>query len=139
MMNAKTIPCAILLLASTLAHAGDGEGKHRPKFDLNGDGVVTTQELAEHSQQMFSKMDLNGDGILTRAESDEAKAKMHEKWAERRKQRNANNHEGKKHDGKKGKGRFAMADADGDGKVTAQEFAARAAERSAKLDTDGDG
>ena len=106
-------------LAAGQAHAGNGK---RPKFDLNGDGVVTTDEVAQHRAQMFAKSDLDGDGFVTREEIEQIKAKMRE-------QRTA---------ASKGK-YFNKVDADGDGKISAAESQAQAQKMAAKLDSNGDG
>lgn len=123
MINAKTLSIAVLLLAATSVQAG--EGKQRPKYDLDGDGVVTTEELNQRHQEKFKSMDLNGDGAVTLEEMETHKAKMREKYAE-------------KH-AEKRKQYFDKMDSDGDGKISAEEHAAKTAKMSAELDQDGDG
>jgi Ca2+-binding EF-hand superfamily protein len=80
---------------------GGGMGRHMPtfaEFDLNGDGVLTEQELAEarakriaeRSQQgyamrnlenapSFGALDLNGDGQITPEEFAAGQAQRHQK------------------------------------------------------------
>lgn len=133
MLNTKNIGTAVLLLASMAVYAASGQGpagegaadagsmkermgKPMARFDTNGDGVVSAEEIAEHRQSRFSEIDADGDGFITDAEHDAYKEKL-------RKQR----------------GLVARADSDGDGKVSAEEFAAQSDKMLARLDKDGDG
>jgi Ca2+-binding EF-hand superfamily protein len=70
---------------------------------------------------MFAKMDLNGDGNLTREEMTEYKAKM-------KAEREANK-----------KDRFDRADANEDGQISAEEFAASTDAMAKRMDRNGDG
>ncbi len=74
MINIKTVSIAMLLLTAMSAQAG--EGKKHPKLDLDGDGVITTEELSQHRQEKFKSMDLDGDGYVTLAETEAHKAKI---------------------------------------------------------------
>ena len=124
-MKTKLIFSTILLSAMTMAaHAGNGPGRHHNP-DLNGDGVVTTAEMLEHRQTMFTKMDLNGDGFVTEAETAELKAQMD---AKRQKM-----HE------EKAKARFTKSDSNSDGRISAEEFNSEAERKIKLLDTDGNG
>ena len=55
---------------------GAGGGDHWTKIDVNGDGLISTQEHATGANQMFDRMDADGDGVLT---AGEAKRKRHKK------------------------------------------------------------
>lgn len=110
---------AIAAFAAGQVHAGDGK---RPKFDLNGDGVVTTDEMVQHRTAMFAKSDLDGDGFVTQQEIEQFKAQMREKRAA----------------ASKGK-YFAKIDTDGDGKISAEESRTHAEGMAGKLDSNSDG
>ncbi|MBQ0796083.1 EF-hand domain-containing protein [Zhongshania sp.] len=119
MNTAQKILGVIVSMAAMSAIAGEG-AKHHPKFDLNGDGTVSTEEMAQHRQAMFAKMDLNSDGNLTREEVTEYKAKL-------KAEREVNK-----------KDRFDRADANGDGQVSAEEFAASTDKMTKRMDSNGD-
>lgn len=118
--SAASVWLAAMLSALVAGPALGGEGK-RPKFDLNGDGVVTIEEVAQRRQQMFAYADLNGDGYLTRAEIEEARAQRREQQT------------GSRAD------RFDRADRDGDGKISLEESQANAELMASRLDRNGDG
>ncbi|CAA0094281.1 Uncharacterised protein [Zhongshania aliphaticivorans] len=128
MNTAQKILGVLVSLAAMSAIAGEGE-KKRPNFDLNNDGSVTTEELAQHRQTMFTKMDLNSDGNLTREELVEFKAQMKaEKEAKK---------EAKKAD--REKDHFDREDTNGDGVISQEEFAASAAKMAERVDRNDDG
>ena len=66
---------ALLGLATT-AWAGHGEkhGKGFDKYDTNGDGVVSMDEVGEEKAKKWAKLDFDGDGVVTKAEYKEYKA-----------------------------------------------------------------
>lgn len=114
---------ASLAAAGAIAHDGRGPGRMAERLkaaDANSDGLISRAEaaalprLAEH----FDAIDANRDGQVS---ADELRAAH----AARR--------------GGKGGGMFARADADKDGRVSQQEFIARATERFQRLDANGDG
>ncbi|MCY1706386.1 EF-hand domain-containing protein [Pannonibacter sp. SL95] len=125
-------------LAPALA-AGTGAGAMKPghhfleNWDQNGDGQVTVAEAQSRRSDVFASFDANDDGMLDATEYltfDEARANDQ-----------ANN------GGQMGKGRADPAegmrleanDIDGDGKVSKDEFQARAADWIASIDRNGDG
>lgn len=116
---------ALALLAPGLALAAAQSGKHeqfmQQRFeaaDRNGDGVITQDEVDARRAEHFAKADVNGDGDLSVAEMQLMREQRRLKRLERRRDR---------------------LDADGDGKVTADEFAAARAGFLEHMDTDGDG
>ncbi len=78
---------ALVLQASPVLadnHGGKHHGKMFEKHDTNGDGVISKEEFLSHAEDRFSKMDTDGDGSVTKEEGEAAKAKMKEKWKEKR-------------------------------------------------------
>ncbi len=99
-------------------------------MDADNDGVVTAAERtaargaarAEHADRRFTRLDANGDGMISRAEFDAA--------AEARGEHRRGRH------GFRGGMRGDRAQA---GDIAIAEVQARAAERFARMDADGDG
>src|SRR5262245_45114562 len=101
-----------LLLTSGLALAHGGKGLAR--FDRDGNGAVTRDEMRTTAIERFEKTDLNHDGRLT---LDEIQAAHREHAAKR----------------------FAEKDANKDGKLSRDEVAKMPDEMFARLDTNKDG
>lgn len=113
---------AAVAATSALAHERHGPGRMAERLkaaDTNGDGLISRAEaaalprLAEH----FDAIDANRDGQVSVDELRVAHAA---------------------HRGGRG-GMFKRADANNDGRVSQQEFLARAAERFQRMDANGDG
>jgi Ca2+-binding EF-hand superfamily protein len=102
-----------LLLVSGVALA-HGKGKGLARFDRDGNGAVTRDEMRTTEIERFEKMDANKDGKLT---MDEIAAARRERAA--------------KH--------FAEKDANKDGKLSRDEVAKMPDEVFARLDTNKDG
>ena len=146
---------AALLTIGTAALAQPGGAREQPttraqvtamvdarfaKMDLNQDGVIDDSDRAAMQAERFAKLNTDGDGALTEAEMkaghEARRARMQErradakanrpeptaeqkaKWAERRAKR------GDKR-GNRQESRFAAKDTDGNGTLSAAEFAAR--------------
>lgn len=106
-------------LAPALAGPGGGHGHGMMHgMDLNGDGRISTAEAEAMRQVQFLRWDVDGDGLITEQE-------MLERHRARMEQRIAK--------------RFAMLDANGDGRIERAEFEEHGAARFAAMDTDGDG
>ena len=121
------LTAAALVSASTLVLAEQGARPGRAAMferlkaaDSNGDGMLSKQEaaglprLAEH----FDAIDANRDGLVS---FEELRAF----------------HQGQR--GKHARAGFAKADANGDGRISRDEFLARAAARFDRLDANKDG
>ncbi len=149
----RCISIPLLALAVGLAASGaaaQGMGRHFfDNWDLNEDGKVTLDEIVEKRSDVFSTFDSDDDGVLTAEEFDmldEARATHQEMMAEERAERrkNAPGH-GAKQGGGHGKrlGDEAMnrklLDADGDGKVSREEFIDISLDWLTGLDKTGDG
>jgi len=103
-----------LLLTSGIALAHGGGGKGLARFDRDGNGAVTKDEMRTSAIERFEKTDLNHDGRLT---LDEIQAAHREHAAQR----------------------FAEKDKNKDGKLTRDEVAKMPDEVFARLDTNKDG
>lgn len=139
-------------VAGGAAYADHHGGRHSP--DANGDGIVTKDEMQAHSAQMFTRMDANGDGKLDAADREARREAHRTQMYDRldadnngqisRQEFMAFEHEGKrgKHHGmvkRRGHHRHMMADANKDGAVSQEEFAARALKRFERVDANDDG
>ncbi|WP_375203666.1 EF-hand domain-containing protein [Hyphococcus sp.] len=113
---------AALIAASAFAGEGKGPGGegrwsgHWDRMDVNGDGVLTADEMSEKHAQFIEDADADGDGAVTK---DEMKAFHEAKRAEWREKRNP--------------------DKNGDGVVDKTEYLNAAQERFDKMDKDGNG
>ena len=138
MKTTLTIAAVALSLSATVATAGEVPGAHFIEaWDLNGDGHVSLADAREQRANVFAMFDENEDGVLdadefaTFAEHRAADAKEHGEGGgdaarERRK--------------KMGEGMgLAFNDANGDGKVTLEEFVAGTEAWLAIIDRNGDG
>lgn len=124
-LQGLSLLAALALLAPGLAlaeaQAGAREQFMQERFerlDRDGDGAITREEIDAKHNEHFAKADVNGDGDLSVAEMLLMREQRRLKHLERRR-----NH----------------LDADGDGKVTAAEFAAARAGFFDRADADGDG
>ncbi len=108
---------SLLVLGSTAAFAG--WSNHHP--DLNDDGKVTVEEIAQSKSECFMRMDINNDGFVTREEIEEFKARLREQ------------HTGTRED------RFTLSDTNGDGMVSAEEAEQMIINRVSKMDENEDG
>src|SRR5262245_39822726 len=103
------------------------------RADTNGDGFVSKEEFAAARATLFSKLDANGDGVIDQAEIDKARAEWHHHKPASTDANAEADAQGKKHLG------FMRMDTNGDGKITAEEFAAAGDRMFARLDDNGDG
>jgi len=99
---------------------GGGPGMHDMLlgFDANDDGKLSQEEIDQGRANQLKKFDKNGDGTLNLAEYEAL-------WLDAKRERMVD--------------RFQGHDADGDGKVTREEFGARFAGMVKFMDTNGDG
>lgn len=109
------------------------------KLDTNGDGTIDAAEMAAHREAMKAA---RAERLASMSEEDKAKlqAKMQERRAamkERKAERSAST-DGTREQRNKG-GWLARMDANGDGLITSEEFAAPAMKRFDRLDANGDG
>lgn len=123
--------------ASALADRGQGMFE---RFDKNGDGFVSKDEFTASRNDMFAKLDANGDGVIDQSELDKAR----EMWHQRKPQsdgatQSQNDGAQPKPEAKEHHGFMQRMDTNGDGKITAEEFAAAGDQMFAKLDKNGDG
>ena len=103
-----------VLFASGVAFAHGGHGMGLSKFDKDGNGVVTRDEMRTVALERFDKVDTNKDGRIT---MDEMQAAAKEHTAKR----------------------FAKHDKNGDGKLSRDEVSHMPDQVFARLDKNGDG
>lgn len=99
---------------------GGGPGMHGMLlgFDANEDGKLSQEEIDQGRANQLKKFDKNGDGTLNLAEYEAL-------WLDAKRERMVD--------------RFQGHDADGDGKVTAEEFGKRFANMVKYMDSNDDG
>ncbi len=116
-----------------MAGAAQAQGpRDRPDFatlDLNGDGVVTQEEIAARGEARFAAADSNGDGALSAEElAAAASANAADRVAQMLDRLDANEDgvlqqsEMQPRGGDRGARMFERLDADGDGAVSEAEF-----------------
>lgn len=106
------------------------------RSDTNGDGFVSKEEFAAGRNAMFAKLDANGDGFIDQAELDKAREAWHQRASKPAQTDTGTQAEAQN---KQHRGFMQRMDADGDGKVTAQEFAVAGDRMFARLDKNADG
>jgi Ca2+-binding EF-hand superfamily protein len=106
------------------------------QWDMNNDAIVTLDEAVEKRAEIFWMFDAEGDGILDAA--DWVNVKTHLAFEEETK--------GGAHSMGRGPGQFihdamelSYNDADGDGRVTPEEFSAATKTLFPQIDRNGDG
>ena len=150
-----------LVIAGTALAAPDG-----PRAGLDPAASVSRADTAAMMTKRFDRIDANKDGMIDAAEMTAHRDQMRERWAERRAERRAEREKVAASAGEAttdaaatarrealakfakaraeaGKARaelgFAMRDADGDGLVSRDEFAAPALKRFDRADANSDG
>ena len=92
------------------------------RFDTNGDGQITVEEVEALRAARFDEADTNGDGVIDVTEFEAAaQARMAERMAE---------HAGEM---------FARMDEDGDGQLTQDDLGGREGRMFGQADENGDG
>ncbi|WP_119299532.1 EF-hand domain-containing protein [Dongia deserti] len=133
----RTFALAISTALGLTAFAGAALSERGPglfeRSDTNGDGFVSKEEFAAGRDTMFTKLDANSDGTIDQAEIDKAREAWHHRMNKPADQAHADG-KGRKHGGF-----MQRIDANSDGKVTADEFAAAGDKMFARLDDNGDG
>jgi Ca2+-binding EF-hand superfamily protein len=146
-------------------HGGPRIERMIERFDANGNGAVEREEISAYRTAMFNSVDADQSGTLDkdelaaladvhRAERDQAREEMRAEREERRTERQGQRGEGKmgkqhagRGDGKRGEGRgmgrhggpsIERLDADKNGEVSADEFAAMETRMFERFDRNGD-
>ena len=113
---AVTLP-ALALAAPEQGRRGEMLQQHFQEMDLDQDGRISEQEMAEHRAARFARADRDGDGLISEAEFMAARQARGEERARLF---------------------FAYMDTNGDGALSLEEIAQRRP-AFAQLDADGDG
>lgn len=125
------------------------------KLDVNGDGKLDQADRAAHRDQRFDKLDTDGNGTISRKEFDAAAGKLRERVAERVKGKEGRSFGDRKFGADRtwigrGHGRRGhsgaglammakMADTNGDGAISKDEFKAAALAMFDRADANGNG
>jgi len=105
-------------------------------LDSDGDGTVTREEADQVANRMFNRLDRDGNGTVERVRGPQSDDDDNDGRG-----RHAERGERGGHHGPRGHGAMFLGlfDGDGDGKVSREEFDAKRAELFALADTDGSG
>ena len=128
------------LLIGGIAFAAPGDRAAR--LDPNGDGKVTLAEMQQRTAERFAALDVDRDGSVSTAEFAEAREKRSDRRADMRgrgENRGGEMRHRRGHRGGPAGGHFARMDANGDGTVTMAEASAHSTERLQRFDADKDG
>lgn len=134
-IGAVALTVLALSTVSLQAQQGGGMAHFMDEWDMNQDGQVTADDIAARRGDLFDMFDLNGDSTIDAEEQ----AIMASTIAGQE----DNNREGHGANGPGPRIHAAMVpaynDANADGLVTAEEFAAASPRLFAELDSNGDG
>jgi Ca2+-binding EF-hand superfamily protein len=123
-----------------IALADQGHGMFE-RFDKNGDGFVSKDEFTAGRTAFFTQLDANGDGFIDQGELDKARAAWHQRMNKPAQGDTTQQSQsgGTAQPKPEHRGFLQRMDTDGDGKISAAEFAAAGDQMFSKLDKNGDG
>lgn len=128
-----TTAAALMLASAAFAQQGNPGAHFIENWDQDGDAAVSAAEVTEKRANVFASFDANEDGILDAAEY----ALFDEARANDQAQMGAGHGKGK--NGPEAPMELGFNDANGDGVVSAEEWATASPLMFAKLDRNGDG
>jgi len=140
-MKLTILAAALLLPLPALAQGNGNPGAgFIAEWDMSGTGNVTAADIIERRANLFDMFDLDGSAILEAAELENMAATITDREAVEAEQGKGGGH------GANGPGKvihealgLAFNDADGDGQITAAEFAAASERLFPMIDRNGDG
>jgi Ca2+-binding EF-hand superfamily protein len=140
-MKLTILAAALLLPLPALAQGNGNPGAgFIAEWDMSGTGNVTAADIIERRANLFDMFDLDGSAILEAAELENMTATITDREAVEAEQGKGGGH------GANGPGKviheamgLAFNDADGDGQITAAEFAAASERLFPMIDRNGDG
>lgn len=130
-LSALSLPA---LTSPALADKGPGLFE---RSDKDGDGFVTKLEFSDNRAAMFQEVDANKDGILSQDELQKAREAWHQKMGKPATDQSQDQSQAQP--GKEKRGFMKRIDANEDGQISAEEFAAAGEKMFAKLDDNADG
>ncbi|MBN2760506.1 MAG: EF-hand domain-containing protein [Rhodobacteraceae bacterium] len=140
-MKITILAAALLLPLPVLAQGNGNPGAgFIAEWDMSGTGTVTPADVTERRASLFDMFDLDGSAILEASELENMTATITDREAVEAEQGKGGDH------GANGPGKviheamgLAFNDADGDGQITAAEFAAASERLFPMIDRNGDG
>jgi len=144
-MKLTILAAALLLPLPALAQGNGTPGAgFIAEWDMSGTGAVTPADVVERRASLFEMFDLDGSGVLDAAELQNMAQTIADREAVEAEQRKGQG-KGDRY-GSNGPGQIihdamglAFNDTDGDGQVTAAEFAAASERLFPMIDRNGDG
>jgi Ca2+-binding EF-hand superfamily protein len=144
-MKISLLAAALLLPLPVLAQGNGTPGAgFIQEWDMSGTGNVTAADIIERRAGLFDMFDLDGSAVLEAAELDNMAQTIADREAVEAEQGKGHGHGGAY--GANGPGKIiheamglAFNDADGDGQITAAEFAAASERLFPMIDRNGDG
>lgn len=105
------------------------------KYDVNGDNIISADEISSKRDKIFAYMDADENGVVTFAEYQALDVRKREVVLEARYKRLDLNHDGRisAEEYRSYLGSFERFDADGDGRISADDMKAETVEKTTEV------